>query len=354
MSYETGSDYPNGDTSGLRVGVVGCGYWGAKHVRVLDSLPEVEQVVAIDHDDMVRKAIIQRHPHVRGADSLESAIDSIDALVVATPPQTHAPLARAALSHGKHVLVEKPLTTNTDDAVDLIEEAERRDLTLMVGHTFEYNAAVWRLREAVQTGELGDVYYIDTARLNLGLYQPDVNVVWDLAPHDVSILNHVLGAEPSEVSAQGHMFANEVTEDVAYISLRYENIGAEAHVHVSWLDPCKVRRVTVVGSEKMAVYNDVATEEKLRIFDKGVGPAAEEDGNGTAPMSYRYGNIVSPFIDFTEPLQVEDQHFIDCIRTGKVPMTDGRSGYSVVAVLEAAQESIRMRRPVPVRAPSVV
>lgn len=334
-----------GSRQPVRIGVVGCGYWGSKHIRVLESLPSVEAVVAIERDDGVRKAVTNRYPRVQGVADLESAFPLVDALVVATPPRSHAPIAHAALRHGKHVLIEKPFATTTADAADLIEEADRQGLTLMVGHTFEYNAAVWQLRDAVLSGDLGDVYYVDTARLNLGLYQPDVNVVWDLAPHDISILNYVLGSQPSEVAARGHAFANERFEDVAYLSLKYGDIGAEAHVHVSWLDPCKVRRVTVVGSRKMAVYNDVATEEKVRIFDKGVGPAGV-NGNGNAPMSYRYGDIVSPYIDFAEPLQVEDEHFIECVQTGAAPLTDGVSGFAVVAALEAAEQSMREGTPV--------
>ena len=327
----------------LSVGVAGCGYWGSKHVRVLDSMSRVDDVVVIDPDDDARKAVQQSHPRVRGFAELAPALPTIDALVVATPPHLHSSIAMTALRAGKHVLVEKPMTTSSRDAETLIEEAAAAGLTLMVGHTFEYNAAVWRLRDCVQDGELGDVYYADTARLNLGLYQPDVNVVWDLAPHDVSILDFVFGSRPTQVEACGHSFAGNGCEDVAYLTLEYGDIGVEAHVHVSWLDPCKVRRMTVVGSEKMAVYNDVATEEKLRIYDKGVA-LGELDGSGQVPMSYRYGSIVAPFIDFKEPLKIEEEHFIDCLNSGRIPYSDGVSGLAVVTVLEAADQSIREHR----------
>mgnify|MGYP001823884701 CR=1 FL=1 len=326
----------------MRIGVAGCGYWGPKHVRVLESINEVDQVVVIDPDESARKAITQSYPRVLEYADLSSALPEIDALVVATPPRKHAQLAFEALDAGKHILVEKPFTTSSDDARELIRTARDSDLVLMVGHTFEYNPVVWRLRDAVNSGELGDVHYIDTARLNLGLYQPDVNVVWDLAPHDISILNYVLQARPTSVEARGYSCAGSKYQDVAYISIEYADIQAEANVHVSWLDPCKVRRVTVVGSEKMAVYNDVSADEKLRIYDKGV--AFDSDGQGqdapAVPLSYRYGSIVSPFIDFREPLRVEDEHFVDCIKTGARPSTDGENGLAVVEVLEAAEQSM--------------
>ena len=327
----------------VRVGVAGCGYWGSKHVRILDSLSEVDKVVAIDPDEVARKALAASFPRITMYGDLETAIHHIDALVVATPAHLHAPIALAAISHGKHVLVEKPLTTSTSDAEQLLEEAERAGVVLMVGHTFEHNPAVWRLKEAIDSGELGEVYYIDTARLNLGLYQSDINVLWDLAPHDISILNYLLDSKPTAVDARGYSFANGYSEDVTYASLTYEDVGAEAHLHLSWLDPQKVRRITVVGSKKMAVYNDVATEEKLRIYDKGVAIPDSTDAS-VAPMSYRYGNIVSPYIDFREPLRIEDQHFIDCIRSGTKPSTDGANGLAVVQVLEAADRSMRERR----------
>ena len=344
---ESGSTSPFDATPPIAVGVVGCGYWGPKHVRVLDSMAGVGQVVAIDVDDAARKEVTKKYTSVIGLPDVESALPIIDALVVATPPRTHAPIALSALRAGKHVLVEKPFATSSEEAIGLIREAEAQGVTLMTGHTFEYNAAVWRLREAVQSGELGDVYYLDTARLNLGLYQPDVNVMWDLAPHDISILNYVLGSRPTEVSAIGHSFAKNGFEDVAYLNLEYGDIDAEAHVHVSWLDPSKVRRVTVVGSLKMAVYNDVATEEKIRVFDKGVGRFEAGGGDkAPVPLSYRYGDIVSPYVEFREPLLVQDEHFVHCINTGEQPATDGESGLAIVAVLEAAEQSMREQRPI--------
>jgi len=259
-------------------------------------------------------------------------------------------VALEAIQAGKHVLVEKPLAPTTADARQLIDAASAAGVTLMVGHTFEYNPAVWKLRELVRNRELGDLYYLDSARLNLGLYQNDVNVILDLAPHDVSIINHVLGTKPIAVQAWASRHAHRRFEDVAYLRLFYDGSfddrGLSANIHVSWLDPCKVRRVTAVGSKKMAVYDDLATEERIRILDKGVSPGTGGDDMTQPPMSYRYGDIVVPFIAPDEPLAVQDQHFIECVSKGLTPLTDGANGLAVVEVLEAAQLSRRLGRPV--------
>jgi predicted dehydrogenase len=330
----------------MRVGVVGCGYWGAKHVRVLQSLADVEQVALIDTRETARAALRKAFPALGSFSNLEEALPHVDALVIATPSSTHAAVGLEALRAGKHVLIEKPLATSVKDAQALVEAAEAAGMTLMVGHTFAYNSAVWALRETIASGELGDIHYIDTARLNLGIYQQDVNVIWDLAPHDVSIINYILQSTPQRVHAWGGLHAHSFLEDVAYLRLEYEQVDVEAQVHVSWLDPCKVRRVTVVGSKKMAVYNDLATEERIRIYDKGVAPVAEGAALTDPPMSYRYGAIVSPFIQFKEPLRVEDQHFVECIVEGRTPITDGASGLEVVTVLEAATTALWEGRPV--------
>jgi predicted dehydrogenase len=213
----------------------------------------------------------------------------------------------------------------------------------MVGHTFEHNAAVWKLRELIGSGELGDLCYIDTARLNLGLYQRDVNVIWDLAAHDISIINFLLGRLPDAVSAWGHGHASLNVEDVGYVQLRYTDLDIMAYVHVSWLDPCKVRRVTVVGTKKMAVYNDMSATERIRIYDVGLEHGPEEDSMHAMPLNYRYGDIVSPFVSASEPLTVQDSHFIDCVRTGARPRVDGRSGLATVRVLEASDRALRSR-----------
>jgi predicted dehydrogenase len=329
----------------LRVGVLGCGYWGSKHVRVLSAIDSVGEVAAIDSRIDRLLSLRRSFPSVRTYPDLETALPHVDAVVIATPPSTHAPLALEAIAAGRHVLIEKPLATSATDARRIIAAAKSAGVVLMVGHTFEHNAAVWKLRELVRSQALGELYYLDTARLNLGLYQTDVNVIFDLAPHDVSILNYVLGGPPLSVQAWASRHAHRRLEDVAYLRLRYES-GVSANVHVSWLDPCKVRRVTVVGSRQMAVYNDLRGDERLRVYDKGVF-APEHLGDITQPpMSYRYGDVVSPYIAPDEPLTVQDEHFVECIATNVRPLTDGANGLAVVEVLEAAQLSLVEQREV--------
>jgi predicted dehydrogenase len=331
--------------AGLRVGVVGCGYWGSKHVRVLHSLDSVERVAVVDPNPERALQLARNFPAMESYATLEEALPHLDAVIIATPPSTHRPLALMAIAAGVHVMVEKPLATTSADARLMLEAAKAAGVVLMVGHTFEYHSAVWKLREMVQGRELGDLYYVDTARLNLGLYQTDCNVLYDLAPHDISILNYVLGAKPASVQCWASRHAHRQHEDVGYLRLTYENPDVIANVHVSWLDPCKVRRVTMVGSEKMVIFNDLATEERIKVHDKGVSENAGEDLT-KPPMSYRYGDVVSPFLVVNEPLMVEDEHFLDCAISGMHPMTDGENGLAVVEVLEAAQRSALEGRPV--------
>jgi len=327
------------------IGVVGCGYWGSKHLRVLHALREVTNVVAIDSSEHRLAEARRLMPGVTCARSLDEVVRDLDGVVVATPPRTHVDLASVAIEAGTAVLIEKPLATSVRDARMLVEESDARSVPLMVGHTFEHNAAVWKLRELAESNELGRLYYVDSARLNLGLYQSDVNVMWDLAPHDISIFNYILRARPTWVQAWAARHANHFLEDVAYLRMYYEEADVTANIHVSWLDPCKVRRVTLVGSRKMAVYNDLASEERVRVFDKGVLESA--DGNVQAmPMSYRYGEIRSPYLDFEEPLSVQDGHFLSCIREGARPRTNGHEGLAVVETLECAEISLHEQRQV--------
>lgn len=324
--------------SPLHVGVVGCGYWGSKHVRVLCSTPGVV-VSVIDRDQGQRSAMEASYPIAQSAADLSEIVNKLDALVIATPPQTHHGLALEALKAGLHVMVEKPFTTTEAHGLELIALAKVKDLRLMVGHTFEFNPAVWALKDLIASPEFGGVRYINSARLNLGLYQPDVDVIWDLAPHDISIINFILGSSPTSVHAWGLNLMGD-RADVAYIGLRYEDLDVSAKIHVSWLDPMKVRRTTVVGENAMAVYDDVA-EERIRIYDKGVKSEGISDNTGGYPLSYRNGAITSPYVAFEEPLKLELANFVQSIRTGANPASDGHNGLDVVRVLIAADESQR-------------
>jgi predicted dehydrogenase len=348
-TWDSSDDQSDGEggpsPSGIRVGVLGVGYWGSKQLRVMGSTPGVERVVAID----ARLPLLSGMAHLvaggGGYTSLAEALPQVDAVVIATPPASHVPLGLEAIRAGKHVLIEKPMATTAAGAEQLIEAAKDAGVTLMVGHTFEYNGAVWMLRELVQTQELGDLYYLDSARLNLGLYQSDVNVIFDLAPHDISIANHVLGAVPTSVRAWGSRHVDPVFEDVAFLRLGYDDIGVQAHIHVSWLDPRKVRLVTAVGSKKMAVYDDTNVEERIRVHDKAALPAAAA-GGVPGRVGYHRGAVTSPVVAFDEPLAVQARHFVECVRTGAQPRTDGANGLAVVQVIEAAQLSLAEERTV--------
>jgi predicted dehydrogenase len=335
--------------AGLRIAVVGCGYWGSKHVRVLQGMDNVEEVVLVDSTESRLLSLARSYKTAPCSTALRPVLPDVDAVVVATPPSSHVAVALEAIEAGKHVLVEKPLAPTTAGARQLIAAASDAGVTLMVGHTFEYNPAVQKLRELVQSQQLGELFYIDSARLNLGLYQNDVNVIFDLGPHDVSIINHVLGRKPVAAQAWAARHAHRRFEDVAYLRLFYDHFfdgrGLSANIHVSWLDPCKVRRVTAVGSKKMAVYDDLAADERIRVLDKGVCLPPDGD-NLTPPMSYRYGDIVVPFVSPDEPLALQDRHFFDCIASGARPLTDGANGLAVVEALEAAELSRRLGRPV--------
>jgi predicted dehydrogenase len=321
-----------------RIAVVGYGYWGAKHVRVLSSMPDVAVTVVDGDGDRLEEAG-KRYPASRLAPCLDDVLDDVCAVVVATPPRSHAALGRRALESGRHVLVEKPLTTSVEDGEDLVATAARKAVSLMVGHTFEYNSAVWKLRDLVRSGALGRILSVDTARLSLGRYQSDVNVIWDLAPHDISIVSHILGEMPSATAVWAHSFIGGPHADVAYLRLDFEQARTQAFLHVSWLNPNKVRQVTVVGEKMMAVYDDMS-EERLRIYDIGVDVATIDDATAAhaLPVTYRTGDIVAPYIPFNEPLLVQDEHFVECVRTGRRPVTPGERGLDIVRVLAATDD----------------
>lgn len=335
------------------MGLIGYGYWGSKHVRVLAGLPDVELTVIESESDRLREAMIS-FPAIHVATRLDEVQDELDAVVIATPPRSHGLVALQALEAGLHTMVEKPLATSVEIAEALVETAHARQLTLMVGHTFEYNPAVWKLKQIISSGELGRILYIDTARLGLGRYQNDCNVIWDLAPHDISIVSYLLDELPETVSVWAQRNVGDVHADVAYLRLDFARASAPAFVHVSWLDPRKVRRVTVVGERKMAVYNDLSDNERIRIYDIGVAPPETCEGLAYAmPVTYRTGDITSPYVQFAEPLLVEDTHFIDCVRTGRQPDTPGERGLEVVRVLAATDEARTTGAPARIQPPMV-
>jgi predicted dehydrogenase len=324
----------------INVGIVGCGYWGPKHVRNFHELPEANLTMVCDLQEDRLKQVEKQYSYVTTTTSYEELLqDSTDAVVIATPVRTHYALAKDALLHDKHVMVEKPMTCNSHEAAELIEIAAKRKLVLMVGHIYDYHPAVNFLGELVRSGQLGEIYSIDAARLNLGLFQPDVNVLWDLAPHDLCIVLSLIQKEPVAVSARGKGHIDPGICDVAYLELLFTN-GTSAHLHVSWLDPRKIRQTTIVGSKKMAVYDDVSENEKIRIYDKGLAVAADDNGEATWPPNYRYGDVTIPFISNAEPLKLECDHFIQCITESKQPMSDGWAGLRVVNILEAANRSL--------------
>lgn len=330
----------------LRVAQIGCGYWGINLLRCLQQNPEVDIVGVAETSRERRKILAGKHPLLPVMHDYKDLLgNDIDALVIATPPATHFELAKDCLLHDKHVLVEKPMAMRSKEAKELINLADSRVLTLMAGHTFEYNSAVHKLQDYVAKGEIGEVYYIYMARLNLGRVQPDINAMWSLAPHDVSILLYVLQSVPEAVSARGFSFLRQGIEDVVFMILDFPD-GLRAHIHVSWLDPNKMRKLTMVGSKKMIVYDDTSPEAKIRIYDKGITRSdvkknlGEYDTFGEFQLTLRAGDVTLPHLDFPEPLQVECNHFIDCIRKKQTPISDGKSGLKVVQVLETAQKSL--------------
>lgn len=323
----------------VRVGVIGCGYWGPNLIRNFNELPEASVVAVADFRADRLEMIRNAYPHVAVTDDYRMLFSmNLDAVVIATPPNTHFPLAQECMQNGLHVLIEKPMTLNSQDAQALIDLSEAKGVTLMVGHTFEYNPAVRMLKEIIDSGELGSIFYLDAVRVNLGMFQKNLDVLWDLAPHDISILLYLLEFDPISVSAQGMSCVLNGICDLAYLNLVFpENVLA--HVHVSWLDPCKMRRVTVVGSKKMVVYDDV-DDHKIKIYDKGIDTTPYSDAYLDFKLSYREGNIIIPNVHFTEPLKLECEHFVECILTGATPHSNGVDGLRVVRILEAAQVSL--------------
>jgi predicted dehydrogenase len=324
----------------LRFGIIGWGYWGPKIARNLDSLSHamVTMVADLDTHRLAALALNQYQSLVQKTTRVEDVFHSnVDGVVIATPVRTHYRLAKEALLNGKHVLVEKPLTANVAEAEELVALAEQQQRILMVGHTFEYSPAINELRKLIRSGDLGKIYRIEAERVNLGLFRSDVNVIWDLAPHDISILLYLLGKKPEQIRAQAHAHIQSNIHDVAHLDLSFAD-GMAAHIHVSWLHPCKIRRVTVIGDLRMAVYDDTNPAEMIKVYNKGA------DVHADPVVSYRNGEIIIPYIDWIEPLRLECEDFVDAIRTGRQPRAHGSVGLEVVQVLAQAQEALESQQ----------
>jgi predicted dehydrogenase len=335
--------------STIRIGVVGYGYWGPNLVRNFAELDDCAVTVIADRRPACRDLAARRCPGARIVAEAHDLIASpdVDAVVIATPVATHFELALAALEAGKHVLVEKPLTASSVEALRLIDEAQMRRLVLMVDHTFVYTPAVRRIRELVSAGELGDLYYYDSVRVNLGLFQHDVNVLWDLAVHDLSIMDFVLQRQPTTLSATGLAHVPGEPENIAYLTMFFEG-RLLGHAHVNWLSPVKIRRTLIAGSRRMIVFDDLEASEKVKVYDRGISVNQSPANVYQLLVGYRTGDVWSPQLPVVEALKIEAQHFLQCVRTGAVPDTDGAAGLRVVRLLEAAGESIAHQgRPLP-------
>jgi predicted dehydrogenase len=326
----------------VKFGVVGYGYWGPNVVRNLDRLDEAQVVAVCDKSPSARKKVKKACPHARVTDDAAElmAATDIDAIAVVTPVWTHYELAKAALMNGKHIFVEKPFTSNTAQAEELIELAEKKNLKIMVDHTFLFTGAVQKISQLLGEGTLGKLYYYDSTRVNLGLFQHDINVVWDLAPHDLSIMDHLIQESPEAIVATGQSHLNGF-EDVAYITLYFPD-KVIAHINVNWISPVKVRTTLIGGEKKMLVWNDLEADEKIKIYDKGVHVTSRE-GLYNLLVSYRSGDMWAPQIEQVEALHRELAYFVTCIQGGEVPINDGHAGLRVVKMLEAASESLSKR-----------
>ena len=325
------------------IGVVGCGYWGPNLIRNFRSLADCRMKTMCDVSEQRLKHLKSLYPEVEGETNYERMLGEagLDAVVIATSVKHHFPMAKASLLAGKHTLIEKPLASSTAQCEELIEIAAAKGLVLMVGHTFLYSPAVRRIKEIVDTGDIGEILYICTRRLNLGLYQKDINVAWDLAPHDISVILHILQDQPLRVNCRGAAHVTPGIEDVTTMSLQFSK-GRSAIVQSSWLDPRKVREMTIVGSKRMIVYDDVLPQEKIKIFDARVERPPHYDTFAEFHYAYHYGDIYAPYIKQDEPLKAECQHFLDSIRNGTVPLTSGKKGLEVVRILEASSQSLKL------------
>jgi predicted dehydrogenase len=321
----------------LKVGLIGFGYWGPNLARVLNQIRECEFVACCDPNPEHLKRAINQYPYLKGFSHAEEMWPLVDAVVIATPISTHYGLAREALLRGKHVIVEKPLAHESGRAEELVMLADRKKLILMTGHTFIYSPPVIKVKELINSGALGKLHYISLSRVNLGLYQKDVDVIWDLAVHDVSILLHWLNEMPVWGTSFGRSCVQKNKNDVAFLWLRFPS-GVIASIEISWLSPQKMRRTTVIGSDKMVVYDDTETSEKIKVYDSGV-ILHNPESFGEFQLTYRTGDMIAPKLSNVEPLVAECDHFLECIKTGKQPRTGGGFGLKVVQVLEMVSQS---------------
>jgi predicted dehydrogenase len=325
----------------LQIGVIGLGYWGPNLVRNFRSVEGATVPICCDLDVSRFRKIAAQYNDLDFTTSAKEVIEhrKVDAVAIATPVHTHYELARMALDAGKSVLVEKPLSLRVEEAEELVELAERKGLTLQVDHVFVYSPAVTRIKQIVDSGRLGRLFFIDSVRINLGLFQHDVNVIWDLAPHDLSIVDYLVGRMPRSVSAFGSVHANKEIEDVAYLNLDFGE-GLIANFHVNWLSPVKVRSMIVGGSEQSLIYNDLDSSERIKVYDRGISTISDEEKHKSL-ISYRTGDMYSPNISHDEPLSIMAADFVRCTRHQQRPIADGQAGLRVVKILEAAQRSIK-------------
>ena len=325
----------------LKIGIIGAGYWGPNLVRNFSTCPQTEVIAVCDANPQRLEAIGRNWPHAKLVASVDELIElKPDAVAIATPVSTHFPIASRCLEAGLHVLVEKPLAATTSEAQALVDLAERKGKVLMVDHTYLFGNPVRMIRKFIDSGELGDLYYVDSIRINLGLFQRDVNVIWDLAPHDLSIIDYIVGAEARSISAWGCAHTDSDMEDMAYVNVDFGD-RLLANIHVNWLSPVKVRQMIFAGSKKSLIFNELNTQEPIKIYDRGIEVGSSAEERRRLLVNYRSGDIWSPQVEAGEALQNVARHFADCIRDGKTPISDGRLGLRVVRLLESATRSIR-------------
>src|SRR5882757_4461016 len=327
----------------IKVGVVGCGYWGPNLVRNFRSLPDCDMKMMCDLSEKRLSHLRSLYPEVEGSSDYSHMLNGVglDAVIIATAVKSHFPLAKASLLAGKHTFIEKPMASSAEECEELVEIAQKKGLVLMTGHTFLYSPAVRKIKEIIAKGDLGEIRYISARRLNLGLFQKDINVAWDLAPHDISIILSIIGEQPTSVNCRGSAHITPGIEDVTTMCLTFEK-QRTAIIHSSWLDPRKIREMTIVGSKRMIVYDDVAQQEKIKIFDARVDRPPHYDTFAEFHYAYHYGDVYAPYIKQEEPLKTECQHFLDCINNGSTPLTSGQKGLELVRILEASSKSLKL------------